>query len=147
MSEIYQWGDLMEAAEYLWVPPKYNVKLKSTLKCRIKLIKMPVPGCFMLVLKEMGCETSRNIWNQYLETVEFVIVSASILSYSNSPGSESGVTHPLGPIQLGNGSLFSLAMCESAPRGARPFPPSSVPGCGENGFCFNRLVHWLSLIS
>lgn len=70
-----------------WVPmfpPNYNVKLKSTLKCRIKLIKMPLPKCSVLVLKETGCETSRNMWNRYLETVEFVIVSASILSYSNS---------------------------------------------------------------
>lgn len=61
MLEIYQWRDLMEAVEYLWVPPNYNLKLKSTLKCRIKLIKMPLPKCFMLVLKEVGCETSRNI--------------------------------------------------------------------------------------
>lgn len=51
----------MEAAEYLWVLPNYNVKLKSTLKCRIELIKMPLPKCFMLILKEMGCETSQNI--------------------------------------------------------------------------------------
>lgn len=33
---------------------KLQCKVKPTLKCRIKLIKMPVPKCLVLVLKEMG---------------------------------------------------------------------------------------------
>lgn len=44
----------MEAAEYLWVLPSYNVKLKSTLKCRIKLIKNASPKVFHAHIERNG---------------------------------------------------------------------------------------------
>lgn len=53
MLEIYQWGDLMEAVEYLWVPP-LQCKVKINIEMQNKINKNACPKMFHACIERNG---------------------------------------------------------------------------------------------